>query len=120
MAVAGDDEPSDFENDDCQCFWCPEPFLNLFRGVNANQEPFAPIPQEPAVHECSNGTDSNNNSNMQKSVESLRVQLRAMKEQHAHIISSMDKYSINLSLSEIHVIERSLDNISSLSSMNSM
>ena len=96
-------------DDDCQC-WCPDGLLALLRGgsksnSNALVTTTAYLPQSQAVSTMFE-------DNMQQSVESLRSDLRVMVERHAHKLTLSDK---ELILSEISVIEKSLDKISSLS-----
>mmetsp|Transcript_12016 Transcript_12016/g.22328 ORF Transcript_12016/g.22328 Transcript_12016/m.22328 type:complete len:524 (-) Transcript_12016:154-1725(-) len=97
-------------DDDCHCLWLPAPLLTLLRGgfKNANNHrsaiitPLLPQPQRQ---------DTNSNNGMQRSIESLRADLKAMMER-AHIVSSTDKELIR---SEVRIIEKSLDKLSSLS-----
>ena len=105
------------ESNDCQCQWCPEPILKLLRGcsnANNNRSAISDVPQQSQQQE-SNARDikSSNVKKIHQSIRSVRTDLTAIME-HAQMTPEHKE----LILSEVYVIQNSLDKISSVS-MNS-
>ena len=106
------------ESNDCQCQWCPESILKLLRGcsnANNNRSAITDVPQQSQQQESCAQSDmeSRNVNKIHQSIRSVRTDLTAIME-HAQMTPEHKE----LILSEVYVIQNSLDKISSVS-MNS-